>query len=169
MNRIYRVFDDIKVSDNTKKKLYEAIASKSSKKSIMSCNYMMRYSFVMGSVIILLIAGVLLSQRDDKVSLDKNKDLMNTKQYEYNIDHSNIIYNGNIYVKEDATIKREMLDKKLGKLIELESDSILANSYAENSYYHPNATLYTIKDISNYEKLAILIGDEIFLFRLVSE
>jgi hypothetical protein len=134
MNKIYQAFNTIKLDEITKKRVYQKLEKRQKKQVYIKLIY--GASFVLTSLILFIAISINnLPQRNK----DDDVNILSTPRNSLN---DEIFYNGNRYLlSNDIDINTVDIDKKIGKLKKIDSNSELKNDF--ESYYYDGYEVYS--------------------------
>ncbi len=149
MNKIHKAFSKITVDEDLKRRTYHKLREQS---IVEPKRFLIKYLY--GSLAITCVICFLFIYLDNDIS-DSNTNLKYGEEEITTLDLKQtediIIFNSTIYIQDDILIDRNMLDGEIGITSEL--------------HYQDGATIYAIKNIEKFQKIAILYYDEITVFK----
>lgn len=160
MNKIYKAFSKIIVSEELKQKTLLKMQSKIEQKNKKQRYNKVYFSLALTcSVMLMFVTGFNYFSRSS-TPINNDNDVINIFTIETN--ENGFLYNNNLYKETDSVINLELLSKKIGVLTQIPLDLKLTQDF--DSYHYNKGEVYTVKGVDDYNQLIIVYNDELILY-----
>ena len=167
MNKVHKAFSKIKVDDSLKRRTLKHINDKQNTGRISFFNRYIIYvpvAFASVMFVVFLYNFNAPSDMNGAFNLDYEEAITSDS---LSADERVIFYNNEEYVFDENSFDEFILDKKIGILKQFEfevDENSEANFY---SNYYEGSKVYSLKNVNNYDKLAVVVDGEILIFKKV--